>query len=178
VSTAIHEWVADSDRFAALETLDEADLDLFIDGFDTRPMAGDWPAPAVRLRDEGTPPGDFASLFGAVPILGRRALDVLGKRLEPHGELLPLQGEDYWAFNVLALADVLDEERSEADWLAPGRMSDLRRLVAREEAAGPLPPIFKLPQWRKGRPLLTGELVELVRREGLTGLDPRQVGAA
>ena len=177
MSGAIHEWVADSDRFATLETLDESDLDLFIDGFDARPMAGDWPAPAVRLRPEGTPPGDFASLFGAVPILGRRAVDALGAQLEPHGELLPLT-DGYWAFNVLTLADVLDEERSEGDWLAPGRMSDLRRLVVRDDVREPLPPIFKLPQWRKGRPLFTAGLAEQIERHGLTGLDPRQVGGA
>jgi hypothetical protein len=181
MSTPIYAWVTDSDRYATLETLDEADLDLFIDGFAAQPMAENWLAPAVRLRPDevrrGNPPGDFASLFGGVPILGRRAVDVLGAELEPHGELLPLE-DDYWAFNVLTLADVLDAERSEGDWFAPGRMSNLRRLVTRDDLADPLPAIFKLPQWRKGRPLITAELVEEIERHGLTGLAPQQVGAA
>jgi hypothetical protein len=181
VSAPVYAWVTDANRYATLEILDEADIDLFIDGFEARPMAESWPAPAVRLRPDelrrGVPQGDFASLVGGIPALGSRAVEALGAQLEPHGELLPLGG-DYWAFNVLALADVLDEERSEADWFAAGRMSNLRRLVARNDLTEPLPPIFKLPQWRKGRALITAKLAEEIERHGLTGLDPRQVGAA
>jgi hypothetical protein len=181
MSTTIYELIVDSDSFATLEAIDEADSDLFIDGFDGTPMAETWRAPPVRFAPPRTHDGalkpDFASLFGAVPILSRKAVNALGEVLGSHGELLPLRLDDgYWAFNVLSTIDLLDEQRSSGDWFAPGRLVTLRRLVARTPILEVLPPIFKLPQWRKGRALLTQSFLDAAHQHGLSGLDARPVG--
>ena len=168
----------DPEKFATLELVDDDDQHLLIDGFNAQPMAAAWPEPRVRLtpaepgREELV--GDFPNLAGSIPVLSGRAVRALGDLIEPHGELLRLEAEDgeYWAFNVLVTVDLMDAEASEAEYLAPGRILLVRRFVPRRDA-GPLPPIFKLPQWTKGNAVMTDELLDAAVANGLTGLDPR-----
>jgi hypothetical protein len=68
----------------------------------------------------------------------------------------------------------MDEDASEAEYLAPDRILLLRRLAARRDAPAP-PPIFKLPQWRKGSALVTDRLLDAAVAHGLLGLDARPV---
>lgn len=182
MSTTIYELIVDSDNFSALEVVDEADLDRFIDGFEAEPMAATWSAPRVRVAPN-TPRGDvplpdFASLFGAVPIVSQRVVEAFDGELESQGELLGLRCDDgnYWAFNVVSTVDLLDEAQSTGDWFDRGRLMTLTRLIARRPVPDDVPPIFKLPQWRKGRALVTQAFIDTVRKHRLSGLDPRPVG--
>ena len=179
--TAVFDLIADTERHGRLTVLHDRDLDVFTQGFDTQPMADLWAKPAVHHRpppDRGAGPADFMSLFGTMPIVSARAATCLGSLLDDAGELLPLEddGAGYFALNVLEVVDLLDEARSEGRWFAPGRLMDLRRLVARDDWHGRTPPVFKLPQWRKGAVLVTGEFLARVRASGLNGLAPRPLG--
>jgi hypothetical protein len=174
----IHEFEVDPDKFAMLELVDDDDQHLLIDGWDTQPMAASWPAPRVRLiePEPGSEVlvGDFPDLAGAIPVLSDRAVHALHDLIKNHGELLPLASDDgeYWAFNVLTTVDLMDEKASEAEYLAPDRILLVRKLVVRRDAPSP-PPIFKLPQWRKGSPLVTDRLLDAAVAHGLLGLDAR-----
>lgn len=154
--------------------MDEADFDVFIDGFSGQPMAAAWAAPTVTFRPDSRelPVGAFAALFGGVVAFGAAAMAALDEHLAPFGEWLPLRGERYWTFNTLAEADILDPARSKADYFAPGRIMDLQRLVLRRPVPRSLPMIFKLPEWKDGRALITAEFLRLVEERRLTGLDP------
>jgi hypothetical protein len=182
-TTAIYGWQVDPEKFTILGVYDEEDLDRLIDGFEGEPMAADWDPPAVRWRagDEGRfgdPDFTTVNLMGGIPVLSGRARAALEGLIGDAGEWLPLASEDgdYFALNVLALCDVLDEERSDIRWLGPGRIETLRQFVARD----PLPcaprPIFKLPQALRGRPLVTQEFVDAVLEHGLTGFEGRPYG--
>jgi hypothetical protein len=145
-------------------------------------MARQWRAPRVRIVEDGNgrpqPIPDFASLFGGVPVLGKRAVEGLADALGANGELLPLRCDEtaFWAFNVLSIVDILDAERSSGDWFAPGRLMTLERLVARSPAPKDLPPIFKLPEKLKGGVLITQDFVDAATGLGLRGLDPQPLG--
>lgn len=184
MSRRIYEFVVDSDSYANLEVVDEEALDAFIDGFETESMAADWPEPEIRVsataRNAGLPLPDFASLFGAVPVVSHRVADVFGRALAAQGELLPLRGEttEYCALNVTATVDLMDEDRSVGDWFGPGRLMTLKELVPNRRTCDRLPPIFKLPQWRKGSALVTQDFVDNARKHQLSGLAPRAVGMA
>ncbi|MCP9492038.1 MAG: hypothetical protein MSC31_19505 [Solirubrobacteraceae bacterium MAG38_C4-C5] len=183
MSPVLYEFVVDSDGFANFETEDEQDLDLFIDGFEALPMAATWPAPRIRLSEaaarSGAPLPDFASIFGAVPVLSQAALNALRPKLDDVGELLPLgcAAAEYWALNVTSVVDLMDEARSLGDWFGPGRLMNLRQLMQKDGASAALPLSFKLPQWRKGRALLTDEFMNIVEAHGLTGLTARAITA-
>jgi hypothetical protein len=174
--TALYELRFEVEEFSALGLVEEEQWDVFIDEFVGEPMAHGWEPIAVKPLYGDRPLSDFPELLGRVMVMSARAIDALGPLLEPHGELLPLQCEDgeLWAFNVLTILDVMDTERSVAHWHEPGkRLSALRELVLAEPLPDAPPPIFKLEQWRPGRPLVTGEFLDAARTQRLTGLDPR-----
>lgn len=179
----LYELVVDSDRFANFETESEQDLDLFIDGFATLPMAATWPSPRIRLSEgatrSGAPLPDFASVFGAVPLLSAAAVEALRPQIDDAGELLPLFGapEPYWALNVTSVVDLMNETCSSGDWFGPGRLMNLRQLVLKQGFSPALPLGFKLPQWRKGRVLLTDEFMKIVEAHELSGLAARAITA-
>jgi hypothetical protein len=82
----------------------------------------------------------------------------------------------YWAYNALTFQDVMDESESVCDWFEPGRVAVLRKLVLRSGVEpDELTPIFKLPQDRKGRPLITESFLAAVDEASLQGLNPRLV---
>jgi hypothetical protein len=69
---------------------------------------------------------DYPTISLRIPMFSRRAVDVLRDLLAPNGELLPLDsdaGPDaYWAYNVTTVADVLDREKSDVEWLDIDRL--------------------------------------------------------
>jgi hypothetical protein len=83
----------------------------------------------------------------------------------------------YWALNVRSFVDLIDEQQSEGDWHEPGRLMTLRRLVARDTVPHDLPPVFKLPQSRKGAALVTSEFLAAAATHGLSGFNPKPVGS-
>lgn len=62
---------------------------------------------------------DYPCVNLAIPAFSRRAVDALRDFLAPNGELLPLVSSigEYYAYNITTVADILDEEKSEFDWL-------------------------------------------------------------
>ena len=62
---------------------------------------------------------DYPSVNLTIPAFSRRAVDALCDFLEPNGELLPLVSTvgEYYAYNTRTVADALDEQRSEIQWL-------------------------------------------------------------
>jgi hypothetical protein len=155
------------------------DLRLFTEGFDGRPMAAEWQAPEVCLIpgevERGLLVGDVLALVPTVFMLTARALRALTPVLDGHGELLPVSyiGGELWAFNTLTFFDVMDHERSTGSFLDGGRLVSLRTLAVKEPLPAVWPPIFKLPQWPKGRPIVTRQFMEAVTSNALTGLDLR-----
>ena len=81
------------------------------------PLAPFWtPQPVVgRVQSFN----DYPSVTLNIPAFSRRAVDALRDFLEPNGELLPLVSPvgEYYAYNTRTVADILDQERSEIDWL-------------------------------------------------------------
>lgn len=179
----LYELDVDATKFRAVEPVSDDDDDLFMKGFRGQPMADTWTSPEVRFVDdefcEHQVVGDFPHLFGAVPVMSARAVEALHSVLEPCGELLPLGCEvgEYWAYNCLAVVDAMDTQRSTADYLAPDRIVVLRRFVPRVALDMELAPIFKLPQWLAGSPLITDVFVDIVVQHGLRGLDPRPLAS-
>ena len=177
----LYKFDVDVPRFARLEMLDMADVRVFMKGFQLEPMTDRWRPLRVEVdRDDlarGLLIGDFPDIAGSIIALSIRAVDALHDLLVDHGELLPLESDDgeYFLFNVLAQHDVMDTERSEARYLSRGRVMTLDRLVLKEPRPQDLSPIFKLPQWRRGAPLLTESFVDAIERNGLTGFRRRLI---
>jgi hypothetical protein len=173
----IYELVPEMESFDDFVLEHDDDHDVFLDGFRGEPMAAEWRRiPMARLERAGATLGvpDFPLIPGPVRAIGPRAAQLLDPLIVDHVELLPLETEvgEYYAINVLTILDVLDEERSEGDWFAPGRGIVIRKWVLREGEVD-LPPIFKIPQ--EHRTYITEEFVDAVREHGLTGLDPKLV---
>jgi hypothetical protein len=179
----IYECITEAEKFATLTTSDPEDLDTFMDGFEGEPLSATWEPIAVEfIREDVAEKGllvpDIASVSGLVPVLSPRAADALGEMISAHAELLELESSDehsWLALNVIRLCDVMDEAASSARYHEPGCIMTLERLALKSPLRAPLPPIFKLPQWPHGSPLITQEFIDAAATHGLTGLDPRPV---
>lgn len=124
------------------------DLAYFRDHFVGRSMAESWVPPRFELTHKSGRPKDFISWELTVPVVSARAKQCLAELCAGSVEFLPLgqiKGADYFAINVLAVLDVLDEQRSDADYFS-GKMVALRKAEFRVLPPG-IPPIFKVPQW-------------------------------
>ena len=172
--TSVYILDRDPDRFQSLTVTREENLDLFIDGFDGRPMADGWSALEVAVlieepRDAELPASDFPWLVGSPPVFSARAAEALADLLKGRGELLPLAFEEgeYYAFNVTRLSNALDEERSEFEYYPDGGIMEIvRHTFLPERLVGET--IFKLPQSGVYE-YVTDPFVERVREAGLTG---------
>ena len=144
--------------------------------FDGTPRRRDWkpilvervsePRRGIRLVDS-----DFPWLGGGGLALRERAREVLGARLEPYAELLPLESDaPVWAVNVTKVVDALDEDRSEVlRFETSNDIMDVKRYEFRKEVVEGLL-IFKVPQLLRADPFVSEEFVELVEGSGLKGL--------
>jgi len=114
----------------------------------TQPLAEMWRPRAVvgRVRNKN----DFPSI-GWIPAFSQRAVDTLGDLLEENGELLPLDTNlgNYYAFNTLRKADIVDLDRSEINWgignkaeIFPYEIDRLSTSAERLEGLS----IFRIPQ--------------------------------
>lgn len=124
------------------------------------------PRRGIRLVES-----DFPWLGAGSLALRERAKEVLGARLEPYAELLPLELDaPVWAVNVTKVVDALDEERSEVlRFKTSNRIMDVKRYEFRKEVVEGLL-IFKIPQLRRSTVFVSEEFVELVEGAGLKGL--------
>jgi hypothetical protein len=159
---------ADADRYQNLALVDETEWARLNEGFGGDRMAGAWLPPKVEVDEPKLPASDFPG-FSGTPVFGARAVEALRDLLDPNGELLPLDCDtgDYWAFNVTAVIDALDEQASEVKRFRDGRVM---RVVRYEFVAeGVDRPVFKIPQEVKSREFCTDEFVRRVEEAGLSG---------
>lgn len=81
------------------------------------PLAPFWTPQEVvgRVR----PFNDYPCVNLLQPAFSRRAIDALRDFLEPNGELLPLVSSvgEYYAYNITTVVDILDQKRSEIEWM-------------------------------------------------------------
>lgn len=151
--------------------------------FDGRSLQSTWePIRVERItEDEGQKwiPGDLPGHNVGDLVLNRRAKDKIGAFLEQYGELLPLVCDDgeFWTLNVTCIIDALDEHQSVAlKSSEPGRLLMISKYVFRPEALENAI-LFKIPQNRRGMPLVTTPFVELIKSYGLTGSVFKQIWA-
>jgi hypothetical protein len=158
-----------TEGFQDLALTKESDLDLVHDNFRGESMAADWVSLAVDILDRHLEPSDFPAM-GSVPVLSGRAAEALRDVLERHGELLPLEGGDYFAYNVTKLPDALDEDASEVKYARSGRVIRIVRYELRRDALQGIE-IFKLPQQPRSNCYVTDAFVARVDDAGLVGFD-------
>jgi hypothetical protein len=141
--------------------------------FDGTPIGKSWEVVTVEVDDDeptDLPVGDFSLLGSHLPVFSRRAVELLRKDLEQHGELLKVACDcgEYYAYNVTTLIDALNVEDSDIHYFAPGRIMRVRRyslyLDRLQDAL-----IFKLPQVPLLNVFVTDRFVDLIEPTGLTG---------
>jgi hypothetical protein len=143
-----------------------------------------WEAPVLspvwkplRVRGKVRATNDYPCLALMIPVFSRRAVDALQDLLVANGELLPLISEvgEYYAYNVRTVADILDRERSDVEWLSddPGPW-DVRALVIDRFEFKPTSveklAIFQLPELA-GRVFVTDRFRDRVMQHKLDGFD-------
>ena len=131
----------------------------------------DWDAPIMEINREERSYSDFPWLGEQVPFLRRPAVETLEPILLKHGQLLPVRGEDVWLFNVTAVLDALDQERSRITYFDDGNILAIERHVFDGSRVGTAE-VFKLPM-RASAVYVTNHFVERVRRAGLRGVSFR-----
>ena len=164
----------DCDRHWNLRLVDEdRDWEIMY-RFDGTPLAGTWQPIAVKPDDEEVkklPASDCPCLFGAVPVLSSRAVAVLSPILEASGELLPLACDEgqYFIFNVLRMADALDEPASQVIRFPNSeKILEIESFVFKAAQVTGVD-IFKVPQQPLGRVFVSDRVVEKVRAARLAG---------
>lgn len=145
---------------------DDGDYETFF-AMDGR-VIRDWVAPVMQLDTADRTYSDFPWLGGHTPILKKPAVEALAPVLADHGQLLPLNGEAVWLFNVTTVLDALDREQSRIAYFDNGDILDIEHHVFRKERIGAAE-IFKLPM-RASAVYVTGSFVEKVRNAGLRGV--------
>jgi hypothetical protein len=118
------------------------------------------------------PYNDYPCCNLSIPAFSERAVEALRDMLEPNGELLPLVSSvgTYYAYNVTTVADILDTDRSEVDWIlhAEGVIaSSITQHEFRQEKLDGLS-IFRLVE-DPARTYVTNLFVERVRAHHLRG---------
>jgi hypothetical protein len=158
-----------TEGFQDLALANESDLDFVHDNFRGESMAADWMPLAVDVLDRDLEPSDFPAM-GSVPVLSGRAVEALRDVLERHGELLPLEGGDFFAYNVTMLPDALDEDASEVKYARSGRVIRIVRYELRPASLQGIE-IFKLPQQPRSNCYATDAFAARVDDAGLVGFD-------
>lgn len=139
--------------------------------------AGEWtpvavkPLEPVEPRAEGLQ--DLVALAGDLPVFSHRAVEVLRDLLAPHGELCPLAGLPYVAYNVTRVLDALDESRAGVHRIS-GLVVQVERVALRGELVRDVP-IFRLATIPQGRTFVNEAFRARVRDAGLTGFGLKPV---
>lgn len=164
-------------KFAVLENqewivpVDDDDFEAFL-AMDGR-VIRNWAPPVMRMveTDEGSGESsysDFPWLGEHAPILKKPAVDALAPVLTQYGQLLPLEGEPVWLFNVTTIVDALDKQKSHIVYFDDGDILDIERHVFRTDVIGTTE-IFKLPG-RASAVYATDRFVDRVWGAGLRGV--------
>jgi hypothetical protein len=136
--------------------------------FKPRRLLPSWRPVKVTGRVRKT--NDFPAV-GNVPVFSERAVDALRDLLEPAGELIPLETPlgNYFAYNPLITADVLDPGRAKIEWLVkPILISSIEDYQVVPEKLDGLS-IFVLP-YDPGHVMVTEAFAERAHQHGLRGM--------
>jgi len=97
--------------------------------------------------------------------------------LSTNGELLPFSSDDeeYFAFNVTTLLDVLSTRDSDIVYYPSGKIMEVRKYVLDLKRLT-FHPIFKLPETARMDVFVSDEFVRIVESHGLRGFSFKQVG--
>ena len=174
----------DIDHFQCFRAKDPK-LDPFEDLLHGKSWSSTWSPPSVYLDSPKLKRGDFYQSGSNYMIANPKATDALRTLFEEAGELLPLpfQGEKYYVLNVTKCVDCLDQEKT--GWSVPNPSGSYRGWIVHYVFMRDRLPdsaIFKIPEY-SGREIFTieglrepeSEFREIVRREGLKGLQFKQV---
>lgn len=139
------------------------------------PVAESWRPLAGHIRElpaHGI--GDFPKWLD--PVLSEHAREALADLLDPCGEWLLLETAGptrYFVYNVTAVLDCLDRDRSRVTRFPSGVVMFATRLVFQPEKV--VAPAFKTPDRASPYFFVTDEVVDRVDECGLRGLAPREV---
>lgn len=163
----------DANRYQGLLPADRSNsLELF-HRFNGTPFGASWVPWKVEIdRAEGyenLPFGDFPGMALHVPVFTERAAALLEPLLSGNGELLPLVCDEgsYFAYNVTAILDALDVERSSILRFTDGGIMNITRHEFFPEKV--TSPIFKIPQTPLMDVFVTEEFQAAVSKHDLKG---------
>ena len=139
--------------------------------FNGTPLPVDWQPPPHKVRGASHSLADALSWKESIPLLSERAVSLFRQVAPDCAEYRPfarISGQDYYALNVLAAVDILDEANSETTRSASGEIITITRYAFIEAAPNP-PPVFKLRSHLNSDVLCTEALAEAVVAARLTG---------
>lgn len=167
----VYQLSSESNDYAALQTVLDADLDYLVEVFDGKPIGPRWrPVPMFWETEGRRPIPDFDKLASGGMAFSERGVGALRGFLERAGELLPLEvegGNSYRAFNLTRWSEALDYERSELKRFSDGGIMRVVRYefdpakVARET-------IFRIADVGVWHTFVTEEFVRVVQKHELT----------
>ena len=137
-------------------------------------LAATWTAPKAggRVREFN----DYPCVNLGDPAFSERAMYALRDMLEPNGELLPLTTKTnhrYFYYNVLTVADAIDIERSEIEWMTSKLVGitalNIRRFEFRADRLAGLS-IFRIVEQTTGT-FVTQPFVDRVKQHRLRGFN-------
>ena len=170
----IYDLEADHNRWRTMDPADEASNKST--RFRCESLSGTWQGAKFEWLDEDEedplPEGDMTSSAGTL-IFGERAVAACGALLRRFGELLPIEcdGQPFWAYNVLEVADVLDETRSELGrFSSDGQIFAVKVLVPKSAEGLQEERAFKLKDVPFGAVYCTRSFAERLLRSGVRGL--------
>nr|CAP48925.1 putative integron gene cassette protein [uncultured bacterium] len=141
----------------------------FNKNFNGSPLPPDWKAPDHYIRGASYRPADCISWFASGLLLSERAVEIF-KQLAPgcaeYRYFADIRDRPYFAMNVLASDDILDEHNSEVTRATTGEIITVLKYAFDGD---PSHPLFKLPGRFSGDTLCTDALVDAVIKNKLTG---------
>lgn len=87
----------------------------------------------------------------------------------------PDEAYQLFAINVLVNRDYLDEENSEIEYRADGRVKQIKNYVFKNNCKVDVP-IFKLAKYDMDTIFISEQFISLAEKEKLTGLNPQKIG--
>lgn len=155
-----------SDDFVPMDTVENRNwkVDRLAEQWTDRPVLEG----KVRITN------DFPCINLMIPAFSKRACVALARILEPNGELLPIQAPigEYFAYNLLTVADVMDYERAAVEFFRPelrSRALSIDRFEFHEDRLQGLT-IFRIVQLPNSQ-FVTQEFVDAVKQHELNGFD-------
>lgn len=136
-------------------------------------IISDWIAPAVVFdRTKSQKISDFPIFSVHVPVFSKKAVQCMEEILLTHGQILPLKCErdEYFAYNVTTVIDAIDEEKSEIIRIPTGKIVHVTKFVLNDDKLTGNS-IFKLKHLELMEVFVTGDFVERVAQNNLSGFD-------